>query len=99
MTCDVPLAYFITWTCYGTWLHGRASGSVDDAHNCFGDPVLPPDPVREAEMRRRLIERLDKLVEQSISQPPEIGDGGTVFKPRQRRLTGEVPVLGQTVGN
>jgi REP element-mobilizing transposase RayT len=54
MTGDLPLAYFITWTCYGTWLHGRAPGAVDDTHKRFGDAVLPPDPAREAEMRRRL---------------------------------------------
>jgi REP element-mobilizing transposase RayT len=56
MTGDIPLAYFITWTCYGTWLHGRGPGSVDGEHNRFGDPVLPPDPEREAEMRRQLVE-------------------------------------------
>ena len=56
MTGDVPLAYFNTCTCYGAWLHGRRPGSVDDAHNRFGDPALPPDPLCEAEMRRRLVE-------------------------------------------
>src|SRR5262245_51114896 len=56
MTGDTPLAYFITWTCYGTWLHGRAPGFVDDEHHPYGEPVLPADPVREAEMRRRLTE-------------------------------------------
>jgi hypothetical protein len=28
-----PLAYFITFTTYGTWLHGNGAGSVDPAHN------------------------------------------------------------------
>ena len=56
MTGDIPLAYFITWTCYGTWLHGRAPGSVDAEHNRWGDPVLPPDPEREAEILSRLAE-------------------------------------------
>jgi REP element-mobilizing transposase RayT len=56
MTGDIPLAYFITWTCYGTWLHGRAPGAVDGEHNRFGDPVLPPSPEHEAEMHRRLAE-------------------------------------------
>ena len=27
-----PLAYFLTWTCYGTWLHGDERGSVDREH-------------------------------------------------------------------
>jgi REP element-mobilizing transposase RayT len=56
MTSDIPLAYFITWTCYGAWLHGRAPGSVDSEHNRFGDPLLPPDSARETEMWRRLVE-------------------------------------------
>ena len=41
-----PLAYFLTWTCHGTWLHGDERGSVDDAHNMRGAPYLPPDPRR-----------------------------------------------------
>jgi len=69
MAGDIPLAYFITWTCYGTWLHGRAQGSVDCEHNRFGDPVLAVDPAREAEMRRRLVEApycLDPLQRQVV---------------------------------
>lgn len=37
-----PLAYFITFTTYGTWLHGRNPGSVDRDHNAPGMPFLPP---------------------------------------------------------
>src|SRR6516225_9851698 len=69
MTGDIPLAYFITWTCYGSWLHGRAPGSVDAEHNRFGDPVLPPDPEWETEMRRQLVEspyRLDQPQRQVV---------------------------------
>ena len=47
-----PLAYFITWTCYGTWLHGEDEGSVDRRHNRFGEEYLPADPSRnDAEQR------------------------------------------------
>jgi REP element-mobilizing transposase RayT len=45
------LAYFITFTTYGTWLHGRAPGSVDRQHNLPGTPFLPPDARREGAMR------------------------------------------------
>jgi len=45
-----PLAYFLTWTCHGTWLHGDERGSVDRQHNVPGTPYLPPQP------RRRQIE-------------------------------------------
>ena len=40
-----PLAYLITWTTYGTWLHGDDRGSFD--HN--GDFILR---IRPAEMPR-----------------------------------------------
>ena len=48
-----PLAYFITFRTYGTWLHGDARGSVDRSHNIFGTPLLEPDTKRErAELER-----------------------------------------------
>jgi len=37
-----PLAYFLTFTAYGTCLHGREPGSVDRRHNVAGTPVLAP---------------------------------------------------------
>jgi REP element-mobilizing transposase RayT len=37
------LGYFITFHTYGTWLHGRAGGSVDDDHATPGTPFLPLD--------------------------------------------------------
>ncbi len=58
MTGGQPLAYFITFSCYGTWLHGDDRGSVDLDHNQVGAPLLPSDPVR-----RRTEER-------SLAQPP-----------------------------
>jgi REP element-mobilizing transposase RayT len=49
-----PAAYLITFTTYGTWLHGRDPGSVDRAHNVPGTPVLAADPDVEATNRQRL---------------------------------------------
>jgi REP element-mobilizing transposase RayT len=49
-----PLAYFITFHTYGTWLHGPAPGSVDGEHNQFGTPLLPADPAQHAENRERM---------------------------------------------
>jgi REP element-mobilizing transposase RayT len=38
-----PLAYFITFRCYGTWLHGDERGSVDRKnYNRFGTRNIPP---------------------------------------------------------
>jgi REP element-mobilizing transposase RayT len=37
-----PLAYLITFTCYGTRLHGDEEASADQRHNIPGSPFLPP---------------------------------------------------------
>jgi REP element-mobilizing transposase RayT len=39
-------AYFLTFTCYGTRLHGAEPGSVDRDHHIPGSRKLAPDPVR-----------------------------------------------------
>ena len=44
-------AYLITFTTYGTWLHGDERGSVDLEHNMPGTPVLVEDPQRTEEER------------------------------------------------
>ena len=49
-----PLACFLTWTCYGTWLHGDNRGSVDLLHNTPGTPLLDADPDRTQGVRRTL---------------------------------------------
>lgn len=38
---DRPLAFFITFRPYGTWLHGDSKGSVDRHHNAYGTPRIP----------------------------------------------------------
>src|SRR5258708_2840173 len=43
----MALAYFITFTTYGTWLHGTDKGSVDQRHNVYVTPVLDLDVERE----------------------------------------------------
>jgi len=35
-----PLAYFITFRTYGTWLHGDDNWSIDDRRNLPGQPAL-----------------------------------------------------------
>jgi REP element-mobilizing transposase RayT len=54
----MALAYFITFTTYGTWLHGSAKGkgSVDAEHNVFGTPFVAPDAVREQQAREAMIQ-------------------------------------------
>jgi len=38
---EFPLAYLITFRCYGTWLHGDRRGSTDRKHNVYGAPKIP----------------------------------------------------------
>jgi hypothetical protein len=40
---DIPLAYFISFRSYGTWLHGDERGSIDRFHNRYGSPYIPPN--------------------------------------------------------
>jgi REP element-mobilizing transposase RayT len=46
-----PLAYFITWTTYGTWLHGDDRGSFDHHGN-----YVAPDPARREAEAAMLVE-------------------------------------------
>ena len=38
---DTPLAYFISFLSYGTWLHGDRRGSIDRFHNRYRSPYMP----------------------------------------------------------
>jgi hypothetical protein len=38
-----PIAYFLTFTTYGTWLHGDERGSVDDRHHVYGLAKATPN--------------------------------------------------------
>lgn len=49
-----PLAYLITFSCYGSHLHGDETGSVDRKHNEYDSPFLSPDPRRWKTMRARM---------------------------------------------
>ena len=70
----VPLAYLLTWTTRGTWLHGDSRGSVDrTAEHQHGRPLIPHQPGRVEFERRAMASDpvvLDQaqrsLVEQTI---------------------------------
>lgn len=40
---DVPLAYFISFRTYGTWLHGDERGSIDRFNNRYRSPYIQPN--------------------------------------------------------
>ncbi len=49
-----PLAYFLTWHTYGTWLHGDDQGSVDREHAIYGEVFAPSSSARRAVARNRM---------------------------------------------
>ena len=51
----------------------------------------------ERDVPRRFIERLDEQVGEDIPQTPQISDRDGVLKPRERRLTGQVGIIGQAI--
>jgi REP element-mobilizing transposase RayT len=40
---DTPLAYLITFRCFGTWLHGDKRGSIDRFNNRYRSPYIGPN--------------------------------------------------------
>ncbi|MBS0187480.1 MAG: transposase [Planctomycetes bacterium] len=50
-----PLGYLLTWTCYGTRLHGDERGTVDMSHNVIGTPTLAHDNRRQGIMFKALV--------------------------------------------
>ncbi len=61
---NIPLAYFITFTCYGTWLHGQKAISVDRYHNTPGTDFIPYTPEKAKRMKKWMCEKpylLDSL--------------------------------------
>ena len=49
-----PLAYLITFRCYGTWLRGDPRGSVDRKHHVYGAPKITPNQHFEDSNRKQL---------------------------------------------
>jgi len=69
-----PIGYLLTWTCYGTWLHGDERGSVDLENNVYSTPVLEPDESRNATANSRLINvpvRLDFRARETVREAIE----------------------------
>ncbi|MEW6126916.1 MAG: transposase [Acidobacteriota bacterium] len=41
---NFPMAYLISFRCYGTWLHGDVRGSMDRrGHHIYGTPKIKPN--------------------------------------------------------
>jgi len=70
-----PVAYFLTWTTYGTWLHGDNRRWVDRHHNRVGETIRKGSGLRKdsakAGMKHspvRLNEQQRVCVEQTIAR-------------------------------
>ena len=50
-------AYFITYTCYGSHLHGVEPSSVDRNHNLPGSRYAPPDDNRLRSVQRQMVQQ------------------------------------------
>ncbi len=69
------LAYFLTWTTYGTWLPGDERCSVDRMHNAPDTDYVFPDSKRYEANQSRMTEpplyltpRQREIIEQSIRE-------------------------------
>jgi REP element-mobilizing transposase RayT len=73
---DFPLAYLITFRCYGTWLHGDERGSYRRSSNVISGVVrIPPSlDLKQAEVEQlkqrpvRLTKHQRVIVEQAICE-------------------------------
>ena len=66
-----PWAYFMTFSCYGTRLHGRQAGSVDRHHNAWKGRYLEPSRGLKDHERRALRNpraRLDRQQRHAVLQ-------------------------------
>ena len=76
---EFPLAYLITFRCYGTWLHGDERGSVDRKHNLYGTPKIPVSPSLQRSDAKQLtnptivlLARHRQVIEQTIMDVCEL---------------------------
>ena len=51
---DIPLAYLITFRCYGTWLHGDTRGSIARFRNNYKSPYIAPDATWRRHSQKQL---------------------------------------------
>lgn len=58
------MTYLITFTCYGTHIHGDGSGSVDRTHNLVGSRMVPENP-RRASVERKVMHQPPYLLDQT----------------------------------
>ena len=70
-----PIAYLVTFRCYGTWLHGDKRGAVNKFNNKYQSPFLKTNTIWETENKNKLKSEpvtlnaeQRKIVEQTIRE-------------------------------
>lgn len=53
---NTPIAYFLTFRTYASWLHGDERFSVDSKHNIYGSPRINLNKQLEDAMKIRCAE-------------------------------------------
>lgn len=78
---ETPIAYLITFRCYGTWLHGDERGSVNRFNNQYQSPYLEADKNWESYNKKKLKSepvilnaKQRKIVERTIREVCEFKD-------------------------
>lgn len=60
-----PLAHFLTWTCYGSWLHGDPKWSVHQSRATPGEESIGPRPAWQQQEAATLRAGSQTLTEES----------------------------------
>jgi REP element-mobilizing transposase RayT len=78
---DTPIAYLITFRCYGTWLHGDERGSINRFNNKYQSPYLEANQIWENQNKAKLKSEAislnsfqRKIVEETIREVCEFRD-------------------------
>jgi hypothetical protein len=67
---DTPLAYFISFRTYGTWLHGDKRGSIDRFHNAYLSPYIKRNEKWREYTQQRLKAKPLILKAKSLAKEP-----------------------------
>jgi len=77
---DTPLAYFISFRAYGTWLHGDKRGSIDRFNNRYRAPHIQASDKWHYYNEQRL--RSEPLILKAMKQaPPSVSARLTAAQP------------------
>ena len=96
---DFPLAYLITFRCYGTWLHGDERGSIDRHNKRYGMPTYPKiehwRQISGDRMKRppvKLTARMRRAVEKAVRETCKLRNWTLAINVRTNHVHGVVAI-------